>query len=344
MKIHIICNDGSPLGVVYKDIWGENSRIGVGGAESKLLEMCKAWTDAGHNLVLYNDPTRYDGSPFPQERLMHFNPYEDRDILIIFRSPNTRIENAKGKKIWWSCDQRTVGDFRDFATKVDKIVTISPYHADFFRIMYGIKNTVTIDLPVIANDYDESPHVDKVPNSLLFSSIPDRGLNVLAEVIPMLKGKVDVSVNITSGYSLWTGGNDDMNQQYRLKFGRIPNVTFHGAVNRRELIRIQKMSQILAYPCIYDELFCIAVAEAQWVGAYPMTSDYGALETTNMGYKLPGLPTDRAWQERYAQDIIDLFKQPDILAQRQEEVKALARQRFDIMKILKRWDKEVFNG
>jgi len=157
MKIHIICNDGSPLGVVYKDIWGENGRVGVGGAESKLLEMCKAWTDAGHNLVLYNDPTRYDGSPFPQERLVHFNPYEDRDVLIIFRSPNTRIENAKGKKIWWSCDQRTVGDFRDFATKVDKIVTISPYHADYFRIMYGIKNTVTIELPVIANDYEESP-------------------------------------------------------------------------------------------------------------------------------------------------------------------------------------------
>jgi len=343
MKIHVIANDGSPLGVVYKDIWGENGRTGVGGAESKLLEMCKAWTDIGHDLILYNDPFNYDGQHIAQRPLHSFDPQEDRDILIIFRSPNTRSYGAKGKKIWWSCDQRTIGDFRSFATTVDKIVTISPYHAEFFKLTYGIYDSVVIDLPVISSDYDLAPHVDKKPNSLLFASIPDRGLEVLAEILPRIIGKVDFSVDITSGYSLWTGGTDDFNQNYKIKFARFPNVTFHGAIPRKRLIEIQKQSQILAYPCVYDELFCIAVAETQFAGVYPMTSDYGALVTTNMGYQLPGLPTDLGWQERYAQDIIDLLKQPDILAERQLEVQKLARDRFDITKILAKWE-EVFNG
>ena len=344
MKIHIIVNDGSPLGVMYKDIWGEGSRVGVGGAESKLLEMCKAWSDAGHSICLYNDPPNYEGSPFAQEKLKYFNPNEDRDILIIFRSPNMRADGAKGKKIWWSCDQRTVGDFRDFATKVDKIVTISQYHADFFRVIYGIKNVNIIDLPVISSDYLETPQPEeRKPNSLLFASVPDRGLEVLAEILPLVKQKAEFSIDITSGYSLWTGGTDDMNHNYKLKFARMPNVKFHGAVPRRQLIGIQKQSQILAYPCTYEELFCITVAEAQYAGVYPVTSDYGALETTNMGCILHGTPTDKIWQQRFADTIVDLLTHPETLKARQDEVEKKARDRFDIKKILVKWD-EVFNG
>ena len=33
MKIDIICNDGSPLGVTPMDIFGDSGRIGIGGAE-----------------------------------------------------------------------------------------------------------------------------------------------------------------------------------------------------------------------------------------------------------------------------------------------------------------------
>lgn len=342
MKIHIIANDGSPLGVMYKDIWGDGNRVGVGGAESKLLEMCKAWHDAGHNIMLYNNPLEYYGSPFPQEKLIHFNPKEDRDILIIFRSPNVRAEEAKGKKVWWSCDQRTVGDFREFATKVDKIVTISQYHSDFFRVTYGIKNATVIDLPVISSDYDETPDVEKKPNSLLFCSVPDRGVEALAEILPLVREKINFTVDITSGYSLWTGGTDDMNGAYKIKFARMNNVTFHGAIPRRRLIEIQKQSQILAYPCVYDELFCIAVAETQYAGVYPMTSDYGALETTNMGYILPGNPRDGVWQVRFADAIVNLLTHPETLKARQDEVQKKARERFDIKNILLKWE-GVFN-
>ena len=40
--IHVLANDGSPLGVTEKSIFGEDGRVGVGGAELALLTMCRS--------------------------------------------------------------------------------------------------------------------------------------------------------------------------------------------------------------------------------------------------------------------------------------------------------------
>jgi len=115
MRIDILCNDGSPLGVSEKSINGEDGRMGVGGAELALLTMCRAWHDAGNRVTLYNSPDPQGSSVFFQKPIDSFSPQAPRDVLIIFRSPNTRIKDgAKGLKVWWSTDQRTIGDFKEF--------------------------------------------------------------------------------------------------------------------------------------------------------------------------------------------------------------------------------------
>ena len=57
LSIDILCNDGSPLGTHYSDIYGENGRIGLGGAELALHTLCDGWTEVGHRVRLYNNPT-----------------------------------------------------------------------------------------------------------------------------------------------------------------------------------------------------------------------------------------------------------------------------------------------
>jgi hypothetical protein len=148
LKIDVLCNDGSPLGVTEATIEGTDGRMGVGGAELALLTMCRAWQFYGNTVTLYNNPNNPLASSFRQLSIADFNPQDDRDILIIFRSPNEKSRDAKGKKIWWSCDQQTVGDFRALANEVSKVVTISPRHNKFFKDMYGITNSICIDLPV----------------------------------------------------------------------------------------------------------------------------------------------------------------------------------------------------
>lgn len=343
MKIHFLCNDGSPIGVTTKTIFGEDGRAGVGGAELALLTLCDFFYRRGDEVVLYNDPRVPDGSLFEQRMISDFNPNEDRDVLIIFRSPNHLSYNAKGLKVWLSCDQMTVGDFREFARSVDKIVTISKFHTDFFKSTYGIENSIPIDLPIRVQDYKIA--TEKVPYRCIFTSIPDRGLMCLNAAWPMIVKEVpEASLVITSDWRLWVDWASDENiRHFKQAFQRQENVIYHGAINRKKLIEYQLGAQVHLYPCIYEELFCLSVAESQVAGVYPITSNYGALTSTNMAMKLVGNPEDPKWIELFVDRAVHTLKNQEKLLENQKHLRALATKRFSPETILRQWDEKVFS-
>ena len=332
MKLDVVCNDGSPLGVNLSTMRGEDPhQIGVGGAESALLTMCELWTKAGHTVRLYNDP-RPGASVFDQLPLAAFNPQEDRDIFIVFRSPNSRIDGAKGLKVWWSCDQYTIGNFADFAPKVNKIVTISQFHAEYFKKTYGIENTIVIDLPVRTWEY-ENKGIVRIPKRCLFSSVPDRGLRELFDAWHrIIEAVPDANLVITSDYRLW-GVGAPMNNQYCAMLSNLKNVTMRGAIRRSELVQEQLKAQLLTYPNTYAELFCYSVAEAECAGAIPITTPGAALDTTNMGYF--------AKMENFADVVIAALEYPMEEIRKNLVEKSLIR--FGPERILSEWDKKVFN-
>lgn len=340
MKIDIITNDGSPLGVVHSDIYGENDRVGIGGAELALLSMCEYWTEAGHTVRLYNDP-KHPNDLFEQLPREEFQEGYNRDILIIFRSPNSMSYRAKGKKVWWSCDQQTVGNFREFAAVVRDIVVISDFHKKYFEQIYGIKNVHVIDLPVRLNDY-ELPK-ERVPNKLIFTSIPDRGLDLMKRVWNKVKPEIpDLQLFITSDYRLW-GVESPRNENYRVQWIR-EKVKFLGAVPRRDLVYHQLTADLLVYPCTYDELFCIACAEAQVTGAYPVTSYKGALATTNMGMFADGDPVFNPTSvvNNMSRIVLELLSDRDKLESLRRVNMEKAKERFSPERILQEWDEKVF--
>src|SRR3990172_126349 len=136
MVIDLICNDGSPIGVIPPEIYGK----GVGGAENAMMSLMEAFADRGHEVRVYNDPRgpgTYAGVKY--EPKQNFNQRGHRDILIVFRSPNPLLVGtyAKKMKLWWSTDQYTVGSFKALSELVDFCVTISPHHTNFHLKNYG---------------------------------------------------------------------------------------------------------------------------------------------------------------------------------------------------------------
>jgi glycosyltransferase involved in cell wall biosynthesis len=341
-KIDIICNDGSPIGVTEATINGDDGRIGCGGAELALLTMCRAWQFYGNDVTLYNDPTNPLASSFKQKAIAEFNPNEDRDVLIIFRSPNERAVNAKGKKVWWSMDQQTVGDFRKLSEQVDKIVTISPRHNQYFKDTYGITKGISIDLPVRTWEY--KTEVEKVSHRCIFTSIPDRGLDELHGIWPLIQREVpDASLVITSDWRLWVDWQtEDAIRPRRLSWAKHPNVEYRAAIKRSDLVQLQLSADMHLYPNIYDELFCISVAESQVAGAFPVTSDIGALATTNMGRVIHGHPQDPAWVEVFVKNAVELLTDPK-LADKQRYVREVAKKRFSVENVLNQWEEKIFN-
>lgn len=341
MNIDILASDGSQRLVTSKTVWGDRWQIGVGGAELALLTMCEEWTRRGDTVRLYNDP-REPNEMFEQFPIQAFNPHDrSRDVLVVFRSPNPKAIVAQGKKVWWSCDQFTQGSFQRFAPNMDKIVVISHFHARYFQDTYAIRNTIVSDLPVRVHDYP-AQRPEKVQHRFLFSSVPDRGLDQLWRMWPLIRREIpDAEVVITSDYRLW-GTSAPMNERYRVRWMAHDGFTFLGAVKRERLIQEQLQAQVMVYPCIYDELFCIAVSEAQYAGVYPLTTDTGALATTNMGTVVNWDARDARGDTMFVELLVKTLNDPNF-AEMAQAIQNRAAVRFHPDTILNHWDREVFS-
>ena len=337
MRIDLFCNDGSPLGLIPPDIYGK----GVGGAELAMMSWAETMAKRGHQIRVFNNPIEsgaFDGVQYLPQSL--FDPSADRDVFITYRSPNpfTRIAKAD-VKIHWSCDQYTIGHFgRDIVPYVDYVVCISPYHRDYYQKQYGGGEKVGyFDLGVRLEDYDQD--IEKVPGRCIFCSVPDRGLKILRQCWPKIKEQVPhASLVITSDYTLW-GSPDPANHQHKISWSGLPDVMFVGKIPRAELVKEQLRAVCQPYPCTYEELFCISTAECQVAGAFPITSEIGALKTTNEAVYLQGDPSSEDWQKELVdQMFLMLTLDTDWKLAR---LRDRARQRFDWQRICNQWERLI---
>lgn len=339
MKIDLIANDGSPIGVTPADIYGK----GVGGAELAMMSLMETFANRGHEVRVYNDPVRggdFDGVKYVSRN--SFNPREARDVLIVFRSPNPLLIGALArKKIWWSMDQYTIGSFASLAELVDLCITISPFHTQHHVEQYRIEQHKLghIDLGVKIEDYDQN--IKKVEGRMIWCSIPDRGLQILHAAWPLIKREIpSASLVITSDYSLW--GSSPAISKHRLNWAGMDGVDYMGKIPRDELVKQQLEAEIMPYPCVYNELFCISVAECQVAGALPVTSTLGALPTTNsFGITVRGdLTNPLVLQQSFVDRVVGLMKQDrPYLEERRKTMRIGAKIRFDWNTIAEQWEK-----
>lgn len=337
MKIDIYCNDGSPIGVTPQTVYGR----GVGGAELMLVKWSKFMAKRGHKVTIFNNPennttSEFEGVVYTQKS--NFNSQSNRDVFILFRSPNQIIKSVKAnRKIHWSTDQFTIGSFEnEIFPYVDNIVCISHYHVNYFKSHYKFDHNKIgyFDIGVDLNEYNQDIKKDK--NKVIFCSVPDRGLSIVNEMWgTILKSNPDLELSITSDYSLWGTNVPPNNHRYRLQFAKYDNVNFLGKIPRKDLVKLQLESSYMLYPCIYEELFCIACAECQVAGAYPFTSEMGALVTTNQfGYKLKGNPLTLEWQKVFIKNFLDTVNNGYDL----DELKFKSIERFNWNTICEKWE------
>lgn len=340
LKIHLICNDGSPLTVIPEDIYGR----GVGGAELSMMSLMEAFAKRGHEATIYNDPRQsgeFNGVRYAPR--LDFNQRGERDVLIVFRSPNPFLVGAYASKmkVWWSTDQYTVGNFKALSELVDFGVTISPYHTNFHLKHYGIdpKKIGHIDLGVRLADYNSV--VEKVKNRFIYCSVPDRGLAILHSAWPLIQREIpDASLTITSDYTLWGIGVSN-DSHHRLNWAGMAGVRYLGNVPRSELAKLQMQAEIMAYPCTYEELFCVSVAECQVAGALPFTTNVGSLPTTNeFGIVMSGnLHNPATLREAFVDRMVALLtKDREFLEAKNKQMQLAARLRFDWDKIAEHWE------
>jgi glycosyltransferase involved in cell wall biosynthesis len=140
---------------------------------------------------------------------------------------------------------------------------------------------------------------------------------------------------------LW-GAGSPLNDRYRARWVAREDFNFLGAVPRMQLVQEQMLSQALIYPCTYNELFCIAVSEAQYACCYPVTTSCGALPTTNMGTVVNWDANDVRGDRLFVDALKSILNNPEF-DKKVEEVQFKAWKRFNPYTITSFWETEVFN-
>lgn len=318
----------------YKFSDGSLNGKGVGGAEQAFILLTRALAKQGHLVEVYNDPEKMgfqNGVYYHKVDEFRYSDYAD--VFVCFRNPIRGIADVNAKvKLFWSCDQYTVGHYdHNVIPFYDKIICISEFHKKYFLKNY---NTTHHQIEVIGlgvNLPDYANKIPKVKGKMIYCSVPHRGLDKLLELFPLIKRQVPfASLYITSDYTLW-GANPD-NEVFREQARYMKDVHFLGNIPRQELIKHQLESEVMAYPCVYDENFCISAAECIVAGAVPVTTKRGALPTTvgQDGYLTKS-------DAEFVDTVVN------VLLNQSKTIFGTSRKRFDYDHIAKQWEKLIYS-
>lgn len=342
MRIDIITVDGSP-----KKIIPENIETGIGGAELSLLTWAEMMGKRGHKIRIFNNPIKegdlYTNVTFLNDN--HFREYEpNRDAVIMFRGPqNIQRSNGTRKYIGWSCDQYTNKEYNSWYNFVDDMVLISEFHKNDHISRWKLNpdqiNKIQVfDLGVRTWEYQQP--IEKIKNTAIFCSVPDRGLSELLQLWSRIKQiNPELKLTITSDYRLW-GCIDPGNSKWRLQSVGMKDINFLGKVDRSALVKLQLQSEIQLYPHNYDENFCIAVAECQVAGAIPFTSNQAAVATTNFcGYQTEVHSDSPFFEGQFLKNYQAYYNLSDEEKNlKREETIKKANMRFDWETICNQWE------
>lgn len=204
--------------------------------------------------------------------------------------------------------------------KLIKIFCLTEWHLTYFEthfptlkdyllpFYYGIHQTPDENLDSPKNS-ENNENNDKVKNSFIYSSFPNRGLLQLLQMWPKIWTKFpDASLHIYSDINgQWVNSVEpEMMQQIRELLSSLNkenpnyNIKNYGWVKKSVLVEAWKSSDYWFYPCTFMETFCLTALEAALYKTAVICNDLAALQNTvgDRGLMIPGNTREQEWQDK----------------------------------------------
>ncbi|HEY6018624.1 MAG TPA: glycosyltransferase family 4 protein, partial [Candidatus Paceibacterota bacterium] len=298
---------------------------GLGGSETAAMKLATSFARPGskNRVLLYStisEPGYYDGVGYRDSS--HFRAEIPSDLYIAWRSPEAADWDINTKKLVLWMHDTDAGDRITPARvrKFDAIVVLTEWHRNHMMRMYPFipkEKFVIIGNGVDIENFNGE--VEREPHRVIYSSSPDRGLDVILEGIwpKVVEAIPDAELHLYYGWNTIDKFVDSFPHLVKLKNRLIElllqtkGVVQHGRVNQKELAQSFQKSSVWLYPTHFTETYCITAIEAQLGGAIPITNHLAALaETVASGVILPEDVRNPAVQEMYAQAVIQALNTP----------------------------------
>jgi len=202
--------------------------------------------------------------------------YKFPEDVEVSHFPQELIKSQKKYKILWAHHAYDQPVFLNFDhNTVDHIVSPSHWAKEqLVRFLKVPKEKISVISNGVSDKFTLSENKTK---TLIYTSIPYKGLELLPRIIPLIQQRhPDAKFKIFSSMSLYGNIIDpyvDLYQELKL----IKNVEYYAAVDQDELIQHYQESAFFIHPNIWEETFCVSMAEAMKCGCYPIITNIGAL-------------------------------------------------------------------
>lgn len=296
---------------------------GLGGAESMLVLLAEALYKRGHKVEVYNccfKPGLYNGVAW--KSIWSFSENKKFDIVVSLRLLETFNDfkiNSPLRALWIHDESLLGATEMDMLGKINMWISISETQKQFIEKKEHIKDKNWF---VTRNAFDENIYneklrtIKKIHGQAIYCSAPDRGLTQLLNCWPEIKKNVPwAKLIITGSFALW-GNTDEENDRFFEeiydKLGKLKDVSLLKRYSKKNLAEAQAQSQIMLYPTIFNEMFCISALECMSVGTPIVSTRKAAMEErikhNKTGYLVAGNPFTKRYQDNFIASVVELFK------------------------------------
>lgn len=324
---------------------------GIGGSEEAVINMSKELVKLGWIVDVYtncNAPANYDGVQYHND--YEYDITEKCDIFIAWRMADYVKFAPEGSRVFlWLHDiQRAEFYNPSILERIEKIFALSKYHRTNLPDIPDDKFFITTN-GIDVSQFSENGF-KKIPYKCIYASSPDRGLDIVLECWPKIKGKypsatLDIFYGFTKTYDELH--KEDYNMvKYKEKIMEMikqPGIVYHGRVGHKELADAFMQSSFWIYPTSFTEIFCITAIKSQASGTYPITTDLAALdETVQYGIKINGDIRNPEVKEKYLSAVLETMgKDGSLLNKEREKMKEWALSNYSWSNVANNWN-ELF--
>ena len=272
---------------------------GVGGVETTYLELPDELAKLGYTVFVFCRCERehtYRGVYFvPYAKVSDYADWKP-DTVITSRWYDSLYLFPEAKKVIWMQDAHFADPSRPDAFQVaDAVVCSSRWHRQYIaqRVGDGLDAQKLHVVPLAIRKELFQRSVQRDPLKVIYSSNPDRGLFILADMWGEISNAVpDIHLSVTYGWEgLKTWSSDPVwlekieNDRVRIEgwMREAGNVTLTGRLTKARLAEEMLSSALCLYPNNFWETFCLTGLETQAAGTPMITSRLGALPTTLSG-------------------------------------------------------------